>query len=395
MTLSPPTCVGLFAGIGGIELGLHEAGFGTSLLCEIEPSAVAVLRDRFPGVTIERDVRELAELPRADVVAAGFPCQDLSQAGRTAGIRGRNSGLVEEVFRLVGDPSTGPRWLVLENVSNMLSLDKGEAMRYLTAELECLGFNWAYRTVDARSFGVPQRRQRVLLAASREEDPRCVLFADDAGPAEAAPTAESVFGFYWTEGRGGLGWAIDAVPTLKGGSTIGIPSPPAIWFPGRNFIGTPDIRDAERLQGFDADWTLAALPLARGARKAEALRWKLVGNAVCAPMSAWLGHRLLTPGEHDRSREGNMLPRGRGWPSAACGSPGQAPRVVNASMWPVHAPFQRLGDFLIHEPRPLSARAASGFLARTRRGRLRFADGFLDAVEEHLERMRDPEAVAA
>lgn len=395
MGIRPNTCAGLFAGIGGIELGLADADFETTLLCEIEPSAVAVLRARFPDVPIKPDVRELDSLEGAEVVTAGFPCQDLSQAGRTAGIGGRNSGLVGHVFRLVEDPAVAPRWLVLENVSNMLSLDRGEAMRFLTSELERLGFAWAYRTVDARSFGIPQRRQRVLLVASRDEDPRNVLFADNAQPVELEPTDESVYGFYWTEGRGGLGWAVDAVPTLKGGSTIGIPSPPAIWSPQNGRIGTPDIRDAERLQGFEPDWTLPAQALAQGARKGEALRWKLVGNAVCAPMSAWLGQRLRKPGEHESAREDEMVRKGRGWPSAACGAPGLEPRRVRASLWPVQAPFRRLGDFLEDDLRPLSARASAGFLSRARRGRLRFADGFLDSVEEHLYQMREHEVIAA
>src|SRR6266566_1304592 len=93
--------VGLFAGIGGIETGLHAAGHESVLLCEIDDSARAVLDARFPGVQLERDVTQLAELPRCDLLAAGFPCQDLSQAGRTAGIGGRNSGLVESVFHLL------------------------------------------------------------------------------------------------------------------------------------------------------------------------------------------------------------------------------------------------------------------------------------------------------
>src|SRR3954451_13463087 len=96
-----PTSVGLFAGIGGIELGLHAAGFETVLLSENDPAARAVLEHRFPGVLLHGDIRTLNELPDVEVIAGGFPCQDLSQAGRTAGIRGRNSGLVGEVFRLL------------------------------------------------------------------------------------------------------------------------------------------------------------------------------------------------------------------------------------------------------------------------------------------------------
>src|SRR5262249_40665217 len=154
------------------ELGLHEVGFRSSLLCEIAPEAQAVLRARFPGVPLVDDVREIDALPSVDVLAAGFPCQDLSQAGRTAGIRGANSGLVGVVFRLASQ--TDLRWLLLENVPFMLQLDRGKAMGYLVDSLEGLGFSWAYRVVDTRAFGLPQRRQRVLLLASRTEDPGAV-----------------------------------------------------------------------------------------------------------------------------------------------------------------------------------------------------------------------------
>ncbi len=83
--------------------------------------------------------------------------------------------------------------LVLENVRNMLMLDGGEAMRFLVDELEALGFRWAYRLVDSRFVGVPQRRQRVILVAALELDPRAVLFSDDAGepPVERTATTSS------------------------------------------------------------------------------------------------------------------------------------------------------------------------------------------------------------
>ena len=109
--------IGLFAGIGGIELGLERAGHRSTFLCEIEPTAQRVLGTQFPDVPLVGDVREISELPRADLIAAGFPCQDLSQAGRTAGIAGRNSGLVGEVFRLIDvmrDEGAPPEWLLLE-----------------------------------------------------------------------------------------------------------------------------------------------------------------------------------------------------------------------------------------------------------------------------------------
>jgi len=119
------------------------------LLCEVWEPAKAVLAKQFPGVPLDPDVQHLKALPGdVDVVTAGFPCQDLSQAGRTAGIRGEQSGLVSHVFRLL--QKHHPRWLVLENVRNMLVLDEGKAMFHLVQELEALGYSWAYRLVDSR-----------------------------------------------------------------------------------------------------------------------------------------------------------------------------------------------------------------------------------------------------
>src|SRR5262249_48118459 len=160
------------------------------------------------------------------------------------------------------------RWLVLENVPFMLQLDRGRAMAYLVHELERRGLHWAYRVVDARSFGLPQRRRRVLLVASRDADPSPILFGQDAGEREFADDGRSACGFYWTEGLRGLGWAIDGVPTLKGGSTIGIPSPPAIWRRSSGAIVLPAIEDAERLQGFEPGWTSPAVD-ADGTTRAE------------------------------------------------------------------------------------------------------------------------------
>ena len=107
---TPLTAAGLFAGIGGIELGLSRSGFHTEMLCEIDPGASAVLSRQF-NVRVEPDVRTLRRLPSVDVLAAGFPCQDLSQAGRTAGIVGDQSKLVGEIFKRLSVRSRGPRWL--------------------------------------------------------------------------------------------------------------------------------------------------------------------------------------------------------------------------------------------------------------------------------------------
>lgn len=374
------SAVGLFAGIGGIERGLARAGFETELLCEVDPGATAVLRRRMRGVPIDQDIRSLAAIPKVDVVAAGFPCQDLSQAGRTAGITGERSGLVDHAFRLVEKRAGGPKWLLLENVPFMLQLDRGCAMRHLTTALEEMGFMWAYRVVDARSFGLPQRRLRVIMLASRTEDPRSVLFADNAVPRLPSDPDAHACGFYWTEGVRGLGWAVDAVPTIKGGSTIGIASPPAIRLARDRSVVTPSIEDAERLQGFPSGWTLPSVEDA-GTRKGH--RWKLVGNAVSVPMALWVGGRLAAPGDYDGS-EDVQLPEGAAWPTAAWGHNGMVFQT-NVTQWPLRKRYRHLESF-VKDPSPLSQRATAGFLRRAENSKLRFVDGFLDDVRAHLER---------
>ncbi|MGH7268125.1 MAG: DNA cytosine methyltransferase [Candidatus Rokuibacteriota bacterium] len=375
--------VGLFAGIGGIELGFHRAGYFTELLCEIDPAARAVLGTRFPDTPLELDVRRLRSLPKVELVAAGFPCQDLSQAGKTAGINGRQSGVVASVFRFLKHSASRPRWLLLENVPFMLQLHRGRAMRFLVDELEALGFNWAYRVVDARAFGLPQRRKRVLLLASRSEDPRDILFQGSEHEPIPPDLDKVACGFYWTEGFTGLGWAVDAVPTLKAGSTIGIPSPPAIRMPLDRSIVTPDIRDAERLQGFPSDWTQPALQV--GVRKGA--RWRLVGNAVSVPLAEWLGQRLRCPVGRD-ARQDRPLAKGAPWPRAAWGMKGHAYRV-DISMWPVQVTYQHLAEFLEYPTTSLSERATAGFLRRIRASTtLHFPKGFKRDVANHLKEMR-------
>ncbi|MBL8589295.1 MAG: DNA (cytosine-5-)-methyltransferase [Methylobacteriaceae bacterium] len=375
---------GLFAGIGGLELGLRNAGHEAELFAENWSPAAAVLAARFEHVPNVGDVAGLRALPRGvELLAAGFPCQDLSQAGRTAGISGSRSGLVDHVFRLL-DRRRAP-WVLLENVSFMLHLDGGRAMARLVAAFEERGYRWAYRVVNSLSF-TPQRRERVFFVASREGRPEDVLFADEAMPPERVFALDThAHGFYWTEGVRGLGWAPDSVPTLKNGSTLGIASPPAILFPD-GMIGKPDIRDAERLQGFPENWTKPAEAVCR-----SSWRWSLVGNAVTVPVAEWVGGRLATPGRHDEARDRPMPVSGR-WPKAARFD-GRRTHEVEISAFPVWRRRRSLAAFLRHPVEPLSVRATAGFLGRTDRSALRFVPGFRDRVAAHLARMEAREAM--
>lgn len=388
---------GLFAGIGGIELGFQRA-FGdrldTTLLCENWGPAKQVLAHRFPAIDLHSDVRTLRDVPgRLDLLAAGFPCTDLSQAGRTAGITGTQSGLVAHVFeilRLVEKRRRKLPWLMIENVPNMLALDRGQAMAYLVQELGELGYRWAYRVVDSRFTGVPQRRRRVVLLASTLHDPREVLFADEVGSLDESALAENAYGFYWTEGRTGVGWARDAIPTLKGGSGLGIPSPPAVWLPEEaeaTFV-LPTVEDGEALQGFSRGWTSAA---SDGRRNGP--RWKLVGNAVTVGVSEWVATRIQnpSPAEFDSAP---LLRRGA-WPCAAWGEGNNAWKV-QVSEFPRQAPYQHLLEVI--DPAtcvPLSHRAASGFWGRLQTSNLGRHPGFREDIAEYVERTAPLAAPAA
>jgi DNA (cytosine-5)-methyltransferase 1 len=371
---------GLFAGIRGLEEGFRQAGHSSAMLCEADPFARHVLSRHFPDAEITTDVTKLDALPSCDVLTAGFPCQDLSQVGRRAGIAGPNSGLIESVFDLLRQQRRRQRWLVLENVPFMLNLDRGRAIRTIVEALENMGFSWAYRTIDARAFGLPQRRRRVILLASQTHDPRPALLGVDTVPPAARPRASHACGFYWTEGNTGLGWAIDAVPPLKGGSSLHIPSPPAIWFPKRRLIAVPAIEDAERLQGFEPGWTDVNDVDPKAARK----RWRMVGNAVSVPMAKWIAERLSAEAGEYRPDERNGLPVDKGWPGAAWGHRGQRGKSP-ASEWPTAVEAPHLSAFLKRQLTPLSKKATSGFYSRLTKSCLRYGDAFAEDLAHHID----------
>jgi DNA (cytosine-5)-methyltransferase 1 len=375
----PPLAVaGLFAGVGGIELGLQRNGHHAVELCENDEAAAAVLRVRFPRTKIVGDVREYSDLPSGtELLTAGFPCQDLSQAGRTLGFAGNRSSLVGEVFRLL-NTKCAPEWVLLENVPFMLRLAGGKAIDIVLTSLERLGYRWAYRVVDTRAFGLPQRRRRVFILASRVQDPRTVLLVDNEPevPEEFEPAGKAC-GFYWTEGSKGLGWAVDAVPTLKGGSTLGIPSPPAVWHPSIGIV-RPSIRDAERLQGFPEDWTAPAEKVAR-----TGVRWKLVGNAVTVDVAEWIGYRLRYPLEY-ASLSDRLIVSNSKWPNAAYNM-GHGRYEAPVSSRPAALPYQGLLDFLrLTETSALSRKAAIGFYRRFSASTLSRPPGFFEALEDHI-----------
>jgi DNA (cytosine-5)-methyltransferase 1 len=156
----------LFAGIGGFDLGLERTqGFETVAFCEIDPFCRRVLAKHWPKVPCYEDVRELtAERLRADgivpdVIAGGFPCQDISLAGRAAGIEGERSGLWSEYARLVRE--IRPRFVIVENVSALLGRGLGDVL----GDLAEIGYDTEWHCIPAASIGAPHRRDRVWIVA--------------------------------------------------------------------------------------------------------------------------------------------------------------------------------------------------------------------------------------
>lgn len=158
----------LFSGAGGFDLGLEAAGFKVAWQAEIDKDCVSVLERHWPAVRRYGDVQDIdpAELAPVDVVIFGSPCQDFSVAGKRAGLDGARSGLFGEAIRIIRGLRPAPAFCVWENVPGALSSAGGRDFgAVLDALADCGALDIAWRVLDARHFGVPQRRRRIFLVA--------------------------------------------------------------------------------------------------------------------------------------------------------------------------------------------------------------------------------------
>jgi DNA (cytosine-5)-methyltransferase 1 len=315
----------LFSGIGGLDLGLARAGFRHAFFCEADPYRRRVLARHWPGVPIFRTVREVgadwrewaglgggrdARAPGhggqpigdLDLLCGGFPCQDLSVAGQRAGLAGERSGLFFEFARVAAALLPAGGWVLLENVPGLLSSHGGRDFALILATLADLGVHdLAWRVLDSRYFGVPQRRRRVYLLGRRARGRRAaeVLLEPESGGGDFAAgraAGEDVAGSLGG-GAGARGWADD--------------------LDRASFVA-----HALRAEGFDAseDGTGRGIPLVVGAPPdadgvratpgaarrvdaphgaADGPRYAACGDAVTVPVAEWIGRRLRrvgTPG---------------------------------------------------------------------------------------------------
>lgn len=248
----------LFTGYGGFDLGLEAAGFEIAWQCEIDEHCNSVLRRHWPKVQRFKDVHDVRSVRQVDVLAGGFPCQDLSVAGRRAGLGGERSGLWWEFHRIIGEQS--PAVVLVENVPGLLSswsptteppsgvpsrkergrrmvLDETSDLDAILCGLEEFEYGWAYRVLDSQYFGLAQRRKRVFIiacAGGRMDRAAEILFESNCLPWHPAPSRQSwgrVAGTISarTKGGGGLGTDFDldggliGVVSAKGGNNTSGP----------------------------------------------------------------------------------------------------------------------------------------------------------------------------
>lgn len=157
----------LFSGIGGIELGFERTGrFHTIWQCEFDPYASAVLRKHWPGVPNLGDITKVdwAAVEKPDVICGGFPCQDISVAGKGQGIKeGTRSGLWKEYAHAIRE--LRPRYVIVENVAMLAR----RGLDIVLGDLAALGYDAEWFTLRASDVGAPHRRERLFIIAHRDD----------------------------------------------------------------------------------------------------------------------------------------------------------------------------------------------------------------------------------
>ena len=315
------THASFFSGVGGLDMGLERAGWRTVSFSEIDPYASAVLAQRWPGVPNLGSITDLAgtrppgeqyrPYDRATLWTGGFPCQDLSVAGKRRGMgAGTRSGLAYSFLALA--ERHRPRFVLLENVPGLLSSHGGRDMAALLGALVELGYGVGYRVLDARYFGVPQRRRRVFIlgvspggragadfaAEVLSVGSRCYRHPPtgvEAGPGAAERAAPGVDIARAVTGTSGKRHDDDTDTLIAGTLRVGGRSQGA----GSSYDNTPYavVRPSPDSSGVRAPDGLAGGPYDRGGVDLpiglDSHRYRCCGNGVVADVAEWIGTQLL------------------------------------------------------------------------------------------------------
>lgn len=260
----------VFAGIGGLDLGLERAGMRCRWQIEIDPFCQRVLAKHWPEVPRHGDVTQVkaTDLEAVDLVCGGFPCQDLSAAGNREGIRGDRSGLFFDLMRLVR--ALRPRLVLLENVAALLAAGRG--MGDVLGALAESGYDAEWDCLPALAVGAPHRRDRVFLVAHADErrrsGPSVPLRSGGSVPVRAREVAD------------------------PDGARRGAGAPA----PGGALVRAGGLLELERFRGSVGRRQWASEPavgrMADGV-PARVDRLRALGNAVVPQVAEWIGRRIL------------------------------------------------------------------------------------------------------
>lgn len=222
--------VDFFAGIGGIRLGLEQAGHKCVGFCEFDKYARTAYKAMYDteGEWENHDVRTVKpyDVPAADLWCFGFPCQDISVAGKQKGLQeGERSGLFYEVMRLLAGrrQEDRPKWLLVENVKNLLSIGNGFDFARLLCEVGGYGYSLQWDTLNSKDYGVPQNRERVFIVGylgnirGREVFP--IRPADGENPCELNEITQGVADAQRIYDGGGLARTLKGESGGQGGKT--------------------------------------------------------------------------------------------------------------------------------------------------------------------------------
>jgi len=330
-----------FAGIGGFDLGFERAGWKCRWQIEIDAACNRVLQRHWPDVERKGDIRRVkgAELEEVDLICGGFPCQDVSVAGKRKGLKGERSGLFFGFAGLLQE--LRPAWCLIENVPGLLTSNRGADFLVVLDELGKCGYGVAWRILDSQFFGVPQKRRRVFIAGCLGRPcPPEILFEPEGvsgdspkgGKAgkEVAYCLRGRPSHSGDKGDGGLNTTL----VIKGAAISRKPSAGPQWgeiledgtcytlnatevhavahtlegdTPGhrwreegliittkRTGVGVRRLTplECERLQGFPDGWTEG---------ESDSARYRMLGNAVTVNVAEWIARRIQKCLKHHRN----------------------------------------------------------------------------------------------
>lgn len=321
----------LFSGVGGFDLGFERAGMECAWQVEFDKACQSVLKKHWSETELFDDVRTVGKhnLEPVDVICGGFPCQDVSIAGKRAGLAGERSGLWSEFARIIDELE--PKWVVIENVPGLLSSNRGRDFATVIRWLAERGYGVAWRILDSQYFGVAQRRRRVFIVGSFGNGSAAEILFEREGVRwdieKGRKTGEDIAysiranpSHSCDKGDGGInqtlvmssGQANAEIMSERSPALTGLHEQPIVAWEmshaddvyrnsgtiaptlqsrmgtGGNQIPLVGVRrltptECERLQGFPDGWTEG---------QADSHRYKQMGNAVTVNVAEWIGKRI-------------------------------------------------------------------------------------------------------